>query len=137
MGDRSRLLLLHENFADITHVAVVDPYIAPPVLRSSPPPLEVEVTENNRCRFPVPTNLRRFLSGKQSCSDCRPMTSTFSASRAPSSRPGLWVDRWDVYVDSASNRVSDPYLPLYTCSDTDLPGQNAACMAGQPKLRAR
>ena len=39
------LLLLHENFADITHVAVVDPYIAPPVLRSSPPPLEVEVTE--------------------------------------------------------------------------------------------
>ena len=39
------LLLLHENFADITHVAVVDPFIAPPVLRSSPPPLEVEVTE--------------------------------------------------------------------------------------------
>ena len=33
------LLLLHENFADITHVAVVDPFIAPPVLRSSPPPL--------------------------------------------------------------------------------------------------
>ena len=39
------LSLLHENFADITHVAVVDPFIAPPVLRSSPPPLEVEVTE--------------------------------------------------------------------------------------------
>ena len=39
------LLLLHENFADITHVAVVDPFIAPPVLRSSPPPLGVEVTE--------------------------------------------------------------------------------------------
>lgn len=36
------LALLHENFADITHVAVVDPFIAPPVLRSSPPPLEVE-----------------------------------------------------------------------------------------------
>ena len=42
---KADLLLLHENFADITHVAVVDPYIAPPVLRSSPPPLEVEVTE--------------------------------------------------------------------------------------------
>ena len=42
---KADLLLLHENFADITHVAVVDPFIAPPVLRSSPPPLEVEVTE--------------------------------------------------------------------------------------------
>src|SRR5580765_991246 len=39
------IMLLHENFADITHVAVVDPYIAPPVLRSTPPPLEVEVSQ--------------------------------------------------------------------------------------------
>lgn len=39
-------LLLHENFADITHVPVVDPVIAPPVLASGPVPLlEVEVTE--------------------------------------------------------------------------------------------
>ena len=39
-------MLLHENFADITHVAVVDPSFAPPVLSAGPVPLlEVEVTE--------------------------------------------------------------------------------------------
>ena len=42
---QANLLLLHENFADITHVPVVDPFIAPPVLAGEPPALEVEVSE--------------------------------------------------------------------------------------------
>ncbi len=39
-------LLLHENFADITHVAVVAPELSPPALSAGPVPhLEVVVTE--------------------------------------------------------------------------------------------
>ena len=76
-------LLLHENFADITHVAVVDPYIAPPVLRSSP--------RRSRWRSPKPqsrflerTSLPRSLHGKRSFSGCRPTRNTSSRNRAPS-----------------------------------------------------
>jgi vanillate O-demethylase monooxygenase subunit len=51
LGDQwdtqANLLLLHENFADITHVPVVDPFIAPPVLAGEPPALEVEVSETS------------------------------------------------------------------------------------------
>jgi phenylpropionate dioxygenase-like ring-hydroxylating dioxygenase large terminal subunit len=98
------LLLLHENFADITHVAVVDPYIAPPVLRSSPPPLEVEVTETtvsfSRTYQPAP------LPGWQAELLGLPADTEYvQREQGAFVTPGLWVDRWDVHVESAPNET--------------------------------
>ena len=98
------LLLLHENFADITHVAVVDPYIAPPVLRSSPPPLEVEVTETTVSfsrtypSAPIPEWQAELLGLPADAEHVQREQGAFVT-------PGLWVDRWDVYVDSAPNET--------------------------------
>ena len=94
------VLLLHENFADITHVAVVDPYIAPPVLSSSPPPLEVEVTETTVSfsrtyqPAPIPEWQAELLGLPADAEYVQREQGAFVT-------PGLWVDRWDVYVDSA------------------------------------
>jgi phenylpropionate dioxygenase-like ring-hydroxylating dioxygenase large terminal subunit len=98
------LLLLHENFADITHVAVVDPYIAPPVLRSSPPPLEVEVTETTVSfsrtyqSAPIPVWQAELLGLPADAEHVQREQGAFVT-------PGLWLDRWDVYVDSAPNET--------------------------------
>jgi len=97
-------LLLHENFADITHVAVVDPYIAPPVLHTSPPPLEVEVTETtvsfSRTYQPAPipewqAELAELPVGGE----------YVQREQGAFVTPGLWVDRWDVYVDSVPSET--------------------------------
>ena len=96
------LLLLHENFADITHVAVVDPYIAPPVLRNSPPPLEVEVTETTVSfsrtyqPAPIPGWQAELLGLPADAEHVQREQGAFMT-------PGLWVDQWDVHVDSAPN----------------------------------
>ena len=58
-------------------------YIAPPVLRSSPPPLEVEVTETT-VSFSRTYEPARSLHGKRSFSGCRPTRNTSSGNRAPS-----------------------------------------------------
>jgi phenylpropionate dioxygenase-like ring-hydroxylating dioxygenase large terminal subunit len=98
------LLLLHENFADITHVAVVDPYIAPPVLRSSPPPLEVEVTETtvsfSRTYEPAPLpEWQAELLGLPADAEY------VQREQGAFVTPGLWIDRWEVLVDSGSNET--------------------------------
>jgi phenylpropionate dioxygenase-like ring-hydroxylating dioxygenase large terminal subunit len=99
LGDQweteANFLLLHENFADITHVPVVDPYIAPPVLRSVPPPLEVEVSESSvsfsRSYAPAPIAdwHARLLGLPVEAAHLQRERGVFVG-------PGLWVDHWDV-----------------------------------------
>lgn len=97
-------LLLHENFADITHVVIVDPFIAPPVLRSSPPPLEVEVTETTvsfaRSYAPAPlaTWHAEVLGLPADASHPQRELGSFVT-------PGLWVDRWEVDVESSDGLI--------------------------------
>ena len=132
---KADLLLLHENFADITHVAVVDPYIAPPVLRSSPPPLEVEVTETTVSfsrtyqPAPIPAWQAELLGLPADAEHVQHEQGAFVT-------PGLWVDRWDVHVESEANDTTDPHLPLHPRRDADLSRQDPARVAGQPELRA-
>ena len=89
--------LLHENFADITHVAVVHPDIAPPVLRSAPPPLEVSVTETtvsfSRDYPPavLPQWHSRLLGLPADAEHAQHEEGMFLT-------PGGWADRWDVEV---------------------------------------
>ncbi len=101
---KADLLLLHENFADITHVAVVDPFIAPPVLRSSPPPLEVEVTETtvsfsrSYAPGPLPAWQAELLGLPPDAAHVQREQGAFVT-------PGLWVDRWDVHEESGANET--------------------------------
>ena len=91
--------LLLENFADITHVAVVDPFIAPPVLSGSPPPLEVEVTETtvsfSRDYPPAPIAAwhAELLGLPTDAEHAQRESGAFVS-------PGLWVDRWEVQAES-------------------------------------
>ena len=115
------LLLLHENFADITHVAVVDPFIAPPVLRSSPPPLEVEVTETTVSfsrtyePAPIPAWQAELLGLPSDAEHVQHEQGAFVT-------PGLWVDRWDVVSnpDLKTRRFTRSASP--TLSRRSLPG---------------
>jgi phenylpropionate dioxygenase-like ring-hydroxylating dioxygenase large terminal subunit len=97
--------LLHENFADITHVAVVHPAIAPPVLRGTPPPLEVEVSESTVSfsrtypASPLADWHARLLG--------RPAQTPFvQQERGVFVSPGLWVDHWDVRLDGGPDDVA-------------------------------
>ncbi len=89
--------LLLDNFADITHVAHVDPDIAPPALDSAPPPLKVTVTETTM-RFardyppaPLADWNAQVLELPADAAHAQREEGEFVA-------PGLWVDRWHVTV---------------------------------------
>lgn len=92
--------LLHDNFADITHVAVVDPVISPPVLSGVAPALQVEITETT-VHFhrdwpaaPVPEWQAKLSGVSPDAIFPQREEGAFLA-------PGLWTDRWDAYVPDA------------------------------------
>lgn len=94
-------LLLHENFADITHVAVVDPYIAPPVLRGPPPPLEIEVSQTSVSfsrQYAAAPIARWHADVLQLPADARHVQREAGSFVSP----GLWVNRWDVEASAGA-----------------------------------
>ena len=103
---QASFLLLHENFADITHVAVIDPELAPPVLTSGPVPLqEVEVTETSVSftRDYPPAMLAAWHAdllgvGPQALFAQRELGRFVS--------PGMWVDSWTVANDPAGGSTA-------------------------------
>lgn len=91
------LLLLHENFADVTQVPFIAPEIAPSVLDTAPPPLDVVVTERTvelRREFPpapMPAWQAEMIGSGQ-----RELT-TIQEGYFVS--PAVWVDHWDVVAE--------------------------------------
>lgn len=90
--------LLQNNVADITHIAHVDEHISPPVLKTAPPPIEVEVTET-QVRFfrdfpaaPVQPWQAEVLGVPTDSKHVQREEGLFCS-------PGLWVDRWHIDVD--------------------------------------
>jgi vanillate O-demethylase monooxygenase subunit len=111
-------LLLHENFADITHVAMVDPVIAPPVLSTGPVPrLDIEVTETSVAfsrEFP-PAPLAAWhapLIGAGTGTTFRQTEEGRFVS------PGLWVDNW--HVHDAPEARAEPYTFRFTHAVTPV-----------------
>ncbi len=98
---RARVLLLHENFADITHVAVVDPFISPPALAAAvAPPLEVELTETTvgfRRDWPAAP----MPAWQAKVAGCSATEAYPQREEGAFLSPGLWADRWDVLVPDA------------------------------------
>lgn len=92
-------LLLHENFADITHVAVVDPVIAPPALSAGPVPrLDVEVSETSVgfSRDYPPAPLAKWHAPLVGASGDEAFAQREEGRFVT---PGLWVDSWHVLAD--------------------------------------
>lgn len=94
-------LLLHENFADITHVAVVDPVIAPPALTVGPVPLlEVEVSETSvsfhRDYPPAP-----LAPWHAPLVGAAPEELFAQREEGRFVSPGMWVNSWDVVTDGS------------------------------------
>lgn len=98
----ANFMLLHENFADITHIAVVDPAFAPPVLSAGPIPLlEVEVTETavsfERSYPPAP------LAGWHAALlDAAPEAPFAQREEGRFVSPGMWIDSWHVHTEGGS-----------------------------------
>ncbi len=102
LGDQwttnANYLLLHKNLADITHVAMVDPILAPPVLSAGPvPQLDVEVTETTvsfRRDFEPAVVAAWHADLLDVAADAR----FAQHERGRFVSPGLWVDGWDVDI---------------------------------------
>jgi vanillate O-demethylase monooxygenase subunit len=96
-------LLLHEIFADVTHIPFVHPDVAPTVLGDvPPPPLEVEVTETavsfSRAYPPGP------LASWHSQAVGLPADGSYEQREHGSFvNAGLWVDRWEALHDGAAH----------------------------------
>ena len=102
----ANFLLLHENFADITHVAVVDPDFAPPVLTAGPVPLlEVEVTETTvSFQRDYPTAPLAAWHATLLGADPGAVFTQHEEGRFAS--PGLWVDSWEVRPEADGASVA-------------------------------
>jgi vanillate O-demethylase monooxygenase subunit len=96
--------LLWDNFADITHVAQLDPGISPPVLSAHPTPrLAVEVTETTM------TFSRRYPAARLAPWHAQVLELPEDAEHEQVEEgafvaPGLWVDRWSVTVQGHGER---------------------------------
>lgn len=94
-------LLLHENFADVTQVPFVAPDIAPSVLGTTPPPLEVVVSETSvslHRDFP-PAPLPEWQAEIVGC----PLDAPYRTEQSgffPS--PAVWVDHWDAQAQDGT-----------------------------------
>lgn len=89
-------LLLHENFADVTHVPIVHPEISPQVLHVAAPPLEIELTETSvwysRSYAAAP------LAEWQASSTGLPEGAYEQRESGTFVSPALWVDAWEVFA---------------------------------------
>jgi vanillate O-demethylase monooxygenase subunit len=97
----ANVLLLHENFADITHVPVVDPFIAPPVLLGEPPALEVEVSETS-VSFSRDYPPARLAGWHAEALGLSPDAEYPQREEGAFVSPGLWVDAWQVFADGGA-----------------------------------
>lgn len=96
---KASITLMHDNFADITHVPFVDPAVAPPALTAEEtPPLNVQVSETT-VKFsrdypsaPISDWHAQVLELPEDARHAHREEGEFLS-------PGLWVDRWTVRVE--------------------------------------
>ena len=130
----ANFLLLHENFADITHVAVVDPDFAPPVLTAGPVPLlEVEVTETT-VSFQRDYPTAPLAAWHANLLGADPSTEFTQHEEGRFVSPGLWVDSWEVRPSAWCSLGG--HLPVHPRGDPRRRDQHPTRLAGEPQLRS-
>jgi vanillate O-demethylase monooxygenase subunit len=95
LGVAAGFLLLHESFADVTKIPVLAPEIAPDVLATTPPPLEVVVSETtvSLARTYPPTRLPAWQARALGTDEATPFG---HRQYGEFLSPAVWVDHWDV-----------------------------------------
>ena len=109
-------LLLHESFADVTKIPVLDPGLSPSVLKALPPPLEVEVTETtvSLSRKYPPGRLPNWQARALSVAED---TELEHLQEGQFLSPAAWVDHWDVVLDGSGARARMRFTQLVTPVD--------------------
>ncbi len=118
-GDRlvqAGFLLLHESFADVTKIPVLDPALSPSVLKAPPPPLAVEVTET------TVSLSRNYPPGRLPDWQARALglgldTELEHLQEGHFLSPAAWVDHWDVVLDASGARARMRFTQLVTPVD--------------------
>ncbi len=101
---RAAVGLLWDNFGDITHVAQLDPSVAPPAVGEGvAPPLEVEVSETT-VRFSRDWPASRLLAWNAQVLEVPADAEHAQREAGEFLAPGLWVDRWSVTVRGHGER---------------------------------
>lgn len=91
--------LLHENFADVTQVPFVAPDIAPAVLGTTPPELQVTVSETSvRLRREFPPGVLPAWQAELLGVDADGKFEHLQEGEFVS--PALWIDHWDVRAEN-------------------------------------
>jgi vanillate O-demethylase monooxygenase subunit len=103
---QANYLLLHENFADVTHLPLVHPEIAPAVLTdAAPPPLEIEVTETAvwyARNYPAAS-----LAEWHGRATGLPRDGLYEQRESGTfMSPALWVDAWEVFAPEGDGGAS-------------------------------
>jgi len=101
-------LLLHENFADVTHVPFVHPEISPAVLHTAAPPLEIKVTETAvyyERNYPAAT----LADWHASATNLPPDGEYEERESGSFLSPALWVDAWEVFAADAATGKKRSY----------------------------
>lgn len=99
----ANVLMLHENFADITHVAVVDPGISPPALSSGvAPALEIELTETT-VSFSRDWPAAPMAAWQASAAGVSETDAFPQREEGAFLSPGLWADRWDFLLPDGTH----------------------------------
>ena len=95
-------LLLHENFADVTHVPIVHPEISPEVLHVAAPTLEIDLTETSvwySRNYPATP-----LAPWQASATGLPGGEYEQRESGTFVSPALWVDAWEVFAPDPRDR---------------------------------
>ena len=104
--------LLQDNFADITHVAHLDPALSPLALHQ-PPPLNVEVSER-QMRFWRDYPPSRLQTWQREVMGLPADEEFAQREQGLLAAPGVWIDQWDVAVGA------DTYTMHFTHAITPI-----------------
>lgn len=112
-------LLLHETFADVTHVPFIDPEVAPPALQAMPPPLDIEVTETS-VSFSRNYPATALAEWHWRATGLSPQEQYEQRETGRFVAPGLWLDRWDVHAEDPTTGQLGDYSLRFTQAVTPV-----------------
>jgi vanillate O-demethylase monooxygenase subunit len=113
-------LLLHENFADVTHVPIVHPEISPEVLHVAAPTLEIDLAETSvwyARNYPAAP-----LAPWQASATGLPGGEYEQRESGTFVSPALWTDAWEVFAPDRVTGERRSYAVRFAQAVTPVDG---------------